>query len=102
MDSRPPNRETIRWIFEKFDATGSVKDLPKSGRPRSAHQMHMASDFFEYPPYGSTIRWLRNRNVSPLCRVKDPKPGRVLIRDTFLLQVRAEEEIIAGFQKHME
>ncbi len=35
-------------------------------------------------------------------RVKDPNPGRVLIPDTFLLQVRVDEEIIAGFQKHLE
>ncbi len=44
-DSQPPNRETTRRIFEKFDATGNVKDLPKPGRPRSEHQMHMTSNF---------------------------------------------------------
>ena len=36
FNSPPPTRVTIYRIRDKFDATGSVANAPKSGRPRAS------------------------------------------------------------------
>ncbi len=48
--------------------------------------------------YANSLSYFTKACPKNIGRVKDPNPGRVLIRDTFLFQVRADEEIIAGFQ----
>ena len=32
-DQKPPTDKTLKQLYEKFMTTGSVEDLPRSGRP---------------------------------------------------------------------
>ena len=36
FNSEPPAKSTIRDLFDRFQQTGSVADLPRSGRPSTS------------------------------------------------------------------
>ncbi|CAI9734936.1 Hypothetical predicted protein [Octopus vulgaris] len=51
--SPPPSRQTIYWIRNKFDSTGSVSKAPKSGRSKTSvterNEMLVAMAFVNCP-----------------------------------------------------
>ena len=53
FNTPPPTRLTIYRIRDKFDATGSVANAPKSGRPRTSmteeNEMRVAMTFVNRP-----------------------------------------------------
>ena len=53
FNTPPPTRLTIYRIRDKFDATGSVADAPKYGRPRKSmtekNEMRVAMTFVNSP-----------------------------------------------------
>ena len=55
----PPPRKTIRKLKEKFDESGTVKNAPKSGRPKDVstddNKLTVALAFTESPKK-STLR----------------------------------------------
>ena len=44
FDSEPPAKTTIRDLFDRFQQTGSVADLPRSGRPSSSSTPEMLEE----------------------------------------------------------
>jgi len=40
-DVKPPHRDTIYQLRNRFHETGTVSDLPRSGRPRSLRTLKM-------------------------------------------------------------
>ena len=53
-NQNPPSDKTLKQIYEKFMATGSVKDLPRTGRPSiDEDQTDQIRDFFQQQPTSS-------------------------------------------------
>ena len=82
FNTPPPTRLTIYRIRDKFDATGSVGNVPKSGRPRTStteeNEMRVAMTFVNSPkkstrraalelslPRTSLRRLMRKLNLKP-------------------------------------
>ncbi len=66
-DRSPPTRENILNIVRKFDETGSIKDEPRSGRPRSVstdENKERVRAAFEASPETSTRRASLELNLS--------------------------------------
>lgn len=56
FDSEPPDRRTIKATYDKFQETGSVADVPRSGRPPSAigeEELQAVDSYLEENPRSS-------------------------------------------------
>lgn len=62
-----PSRQTIYRLSEKFDETGSVDDLPRSGRPKSVtkeENIQIVSENFRVTPQTSQRRASHELDIS--------------------------------------
>jgi transposase len=61
-----PTRQTIYQLAEKFDETGSVEDVPRSGRPTTVtteENTQIVSETFRRNPQASQRRASRDFNI---------------------------------------
>ena len=62
---------TIRWIIKKYERTGQVQDLPKSGRPKKTSQRldKLIAKQLDENPF-STVedinKYLKNNNLADI------------------------------------
>ncbi|GBL98410.1 hypothetical protein AVEN_33377-1 [Araneus ventricosus] len=67
----PPDTKSIKQRYEKFKETGSVTDLPQSGRPRASEAtVELVGQSFQRSPSKSTHQASRELQIPQTCLVR--------------------------------
>lgn len=113
FNSAPPNYKTIDSLIKRFNETGSVADLPRSGRPVTAvttEATKRVSDLYEDRPSTSSRRASNELGVSRTSvrriikslnlRVYVPRLVQSLHEDDFDRRLEFCEEMLRNFENN--